>query len=97
MVTPMKAIRAKCLDCSCGSTNEVKLCPITRCPLYPFREGHNPNIARRELTEEQREAARVRLAQNTRFRNQSKSGNSPAEGNYTPATQNAVESLYSVV
>lgn len=41
--TPMKAIRAKCLDCSGDSANEVKLCPITWCPLYPFRDGHNPN------------------------------------------------------
>ena len=25
-MTPMKAIRAKCLDCCCGSSNEVRLC-----------------------------------------------------------------------
>lgn len=49
--TPLKAIRAKCLDCSCGSYTEVKECPITDCPLYPFRLGHNPNI---KLTDEQR-------------------------------------------
>ena len=24
---PLKAIRAKCLDCCCGQANEVKLCP----------------------------------------------------------------------
>lgn len=57
-VTPIKAIRAYCLDCSCGSANEVRLCPITGCPLYPFREGHNPNIKPREYTEEER--ARMR-------------------------------------
>jgi len=89
MVTPVKAIRTKCLDCSAGSAKEVTLCPITRCPLYPFREGHNPNIARRELTEEQREAARVRLAQNIRFKNQAKSENSPTEGIYTTGTKTA--------
>ncbi len=82
MLTPMKAIRAKCLDCSCGSANEVRLCPVTRCPLYPFRDGHNPNIAKRERTEEQREAARARLAQNTRLKNRKKSKNPAAEGNY---------------
>ena len=31
-LTPMKAIRKKCLECSCGSFNEVKLCPIEKCP-----------------------------------------------------------------
>ena len=43
MPSPLKAIRAKCLDCSCGNPNEVRLCPIRDCPLYPFRDGHNPN------------------------------------------------------
>ena len=52
-MTPTQAIRAKCIDCSCGSVNEVKLCPITDCSLYPFRLGHNPNI-KREITDEQR-------------------------------------------
>ena len=27
MLTPMKAIRAKCLDCCAGSQAEVRLCP----------------------------------------------------------------------
>lgn len=31
-LTPMKAIRKKCLECSCGSFNEVKLCPIEKYP-----------------------------------------------------------------
>ncbi len=91
MITPMKAIRAKCLDCSCGSANEVKLCPVTKCPLYPFRDGHNPNIAKRELTEEQREALKSRLAQNLRLSNRKKSENPAAEGIYTSGT-NAAES-----
>lgn len=44
-ISPLKAIRLKCLDCSCGSSNEVKLCPVVKCPLYPFRFGKNPNRA----------------------------------------------------
>ena len=44
-ITPMRAIRAKCLDCSCGSFYEVKQCPMTDCSLYPFRFGKNPNRA----------------------------------------------------
>ena len=39
---PVKAIREKCLDCCCGSSNEVKLCTIERCPLFAFRFGRNP-------------------------------------------------------
>lgn len=43
--TPLKAIRLKCLDCSCGSAHEVKLCTAEKCPLYPSRLGKNPNRA----------------------------------------------------
>lgn len=52
-ITPMKAIRAKCLDCSLSNPNEVRLCTVTRCPLYAFRLGHNPNIKPRTVTDEQ--------------------------------------------
>ena len=45
ILTPIKAIRAKCIDCMCGLTHEVKLCPITDCSLWPYRMGHNPNRA----------------------------------------------------
>lgn len=43
-ITPMRAIRAKCLDCSGGYSNEVASCPITDCPLYSYRDGHNPTL-----------------------------------------------------
>lgn len=42
-LTPIKAIRKNCLDCSGNSYEEVRLCPITDCPLYRFRLGKNPN------------------------------------------------------
>lgn len=42
-MTPMKAIRAKCLDCCCDSAKEVKLCVSKDCALWPFRLGKNPN------------------------------------------------------
>ena len=41
-LTPLRAIRAKCLDCSGWSTYEVRNCPMEHCPLYRFRDGHNP-------------------------------------------------------
>lgn len=53
-LTPIKAIRAKCLDCCCGSAHEVKLCPIEDCSLYPYRLGKNPYL-KREFTEEQKQ------------------------------------------
>jgi len=40
--TPIKAIRAKCLDCCCDQAKEVRLCPSKNCPLYPYRMGHRP-------------------------------------------------------
>ena len=60
VMTPMKAIRAKCLDCCGGQYSEVKMCPCTNCPLHDFRLGKNPNRKPRNLTEEQREALRER-------------------------------------
>ena len=39
---PLKAIRAKCLECSNNSSNEVRLCPCAECPLYAYRFGHKP-------------------------------------------------------
>lgn len=64
---PVKAIRAKCLDCCCGQANEVRECPITDRPLYAFRFGKNPYRKKVELTEEQKEkkqgiAAKARAA-----------------------------------
>lgn len=44
-MTPLKAIREKCLDCVCGVTVEVRRCVCINCPLFPFRFGRNPNRA----------------------------------------------------
>jgi hypothetical protein len=40
--TPMKAIRAKCLDCTCQQPKEVRLCTVISCPLWPYRMGKRP-------------------------------------------------------
>lgn len=52
-LTPIQAIRAKCIDCSCGILKEVRECPIKDCPLWPYRMGKRPakdkNIERPEL------------------------------------------------
>lgn len=44
MLTPIKAIRAKCLDCCCESRLEVRLCTIEDCALFPYRMGHRPKV-----------------------------------------------------
>lgn len=62
-MTPVKAIRAKCLDCCCGQQREVALCPCSDCPLYPFRMGKNPNF---KLTDEQRAARAANLKKTPR-------------------------------
>ncbi len=46
----MKAIRLKCLDCSNGSSYEVKHCEIKTCPLYPYKKGHKPKEGTEEYT-----------------------------------------------
>lgn len=42
-ITPLKAIRKKCLECSNGSRKEVEHCTIPECALYPYRFGKNPH------------------------------------------------------
>ena len=37
--TRKQAIKAKCLDCSGGIRAEVRRCPTTSCPLWPYRMG----------------------------------------------------------
>ncbi len=41
-LTPMKAIRKKCLDCCCNQQVEVKNCPCEKCPLHAYRMGKRP-------------------------------------------------------
>ena len=41
-ITPMKAIRAKCIDCSCGEKKEGKLSLIEWCPLWSYRMRKRP-------------------------------------------------------
>jgi len=61
ITSPIKAIRAKCMDCCYDQREEVRLCPAKDCPLWPFRMGKNP-YRTRTLTDEQRQAAKERLA-----------------------------------
>ncbi len=48
-MSPMQAIRRKCLDCSGQQMMEVKLCVVVACPLWPFRAGKHPYTTTRLL------------------------------------------------
>lgn len=61
-MNPMRAIREKCLDCSCQQPIEVKECPVTTCALHPFRMGVNPYRTKRVLSPEVRAKAAASLA-----------------------------------
>lgn len=41
-MTPIQAIRAKCLDCSVYQPSEIRLCEAVGCSLWPFRAGQHP-------------------------------------------------------
>jgi hypothetical protein len=38
-LTPIKAIKDKCLDCCAGNSYEVNKCPCEDCPLFIYRFG----------------------------------------------------------
>ena len=41
-VSPLRALRLKCLGCCNDSAQEVSLCTAVDCPSWPFRMGRNP-------------------------------------------------------
>ena len=45
-ISPIQAIRRKCLDCCGNQPNEVKLCETVTCALWPFRAGRHPYTKR---------------------------------------------------
>jgi len=57
------AIRAMCVICMGGMVYEVAKCTSTRCPLYAFRMGENPNDARTIAAKKKKEEAEAQAAQ----------------------------------
>ena len=41
-MSPLRALRLRCIDCSGDSAAEVRLCTAVTCPAWPFRMGANP-------------------------------------------------------
>jgi hypothetical protein len=56
----LKIIRAFYIDHCGGDVSEVRKCTDTSNPLWPYRMGTNP-FAKRNLTDEQKAAARDRM------------------------------------
>jgi hypothetical protein len=42
----LQAIRHKCLDCFVYQPAEVRECPVTKCGLWPYRFGMDPDPSR---------------------------------------------------
>ena len=42
-LTPVKAIREYCKKTCAGSPKEVRLCPVSECPLHPYKMGTQPS------------------------------------------------------
>lgn len=59
-LTPIKAIRKKCLDCCCGQIVEVRRCNIETCALHPYRMGHRPKA--NDSSSEASEAEKLEVA-----------------------------------
>jgi hypothetical protein len=59
---PLKALRARCLDCCCHQPSEVRKCTAVACPSWPFRMGTNPFREKRVLSPEQKREMVDRLA-----------------------------------
>ena len=63
-MSPIKALRLRCLDCCGGSPNEVRLCSAVACASWPFRMGENPWVAKRAISPEH--LAKLRRGRETR-------------------------------
>jgi hypothetical protein len=69
-LTPIKAIRAKCLDCTCDQPKEVRLCTCLSCPLWGYRMGVRPEHPR--ALEANKEVEREKLRGTQGFFEQNK-------------------------
>lgn len=86
--SPLRAIRRRCLDCCCGSSQEVSLCPVHSCSLHPYRSGKRPGTVKREATPAQIERLRKarearqkgRISDSTLSENREKLSNAQDEG-----------------
>jgi hypothetical protein len=55
-MSPLKALRLRCIDCYGRSLKSVRGCTSTDCPSWPFRMGQSP--WRKELSQERKKQLR---------------------------------------
>lgn len=60
ITSPLKAIRAYCVECSGGPVLASR-CDNEVCKLFAFRTGHNPYAPKRTISEEQKQKAKEAL------------------------------------
>jgi len=85
--SPLRALRARCLDCCGYQEKEVALCPAVDCPSWPFRMGTDP--WRKPASEARREAARRTMASLNARRNRNGTAPSPTPPDHGTAPPSA--------
>ena len=65
-LSPLKAIRAWCIECSQGSESEARKCPAARCPNWIYRMGKNPLDPRFKRKEKAPDKAQQRQVEPTK-------------------------------
>lgn len=70
----LKVIRRKSVECSAGQPSEVRHCPVTACPLWPYRMGSNPFARPRGLSH----PTRAGLQKNSSLLAENSDGNGPS-------------------
>jgi hypothetical protein len=83
-MSPLRALRLRCIDCSGNSAPEVRLCTAVTCPAWPFRMGANP--WRAPASEAKRERARALLKERRLLARNLRQGRVRGETNDAPAT-----------
>lgn len=51
-LTPLRAIRKKCMECTCNAPTDIAKCTVTDCTLWPYRLGKRPRRKAVDDTEE---------------------------------------------
>ena len=60
-MSPLKALRLRCIDCCAGSAYQVRRCTAVTCPSWPFRMGNSPWREKKVLSDEERAAVSQRM------------------------------------
>jgi hypothetical protein len=74
-MSPLKALRLRCLDCCCDQPSEVRT--AVKCPSWPFRMGVNP--WRAPASEARREHARTLAAKRAAGAENQHTGSCPGD------------------